>query len=165
MSIFFFSFSFSLSLSPTSNSTQLNPTQLNPTHQLKTKKKNQIPPLLLPLPHPLPPSLVLRPPLLPLRHHRLRHQFRSPLNPPQRNGLEYSRLAMFGHSAIFGRGGCDVDRSVLCGSMESAIAVYFGELCGCGGWYVLFFSFSLFFVWNSRPHERKKLLMLYENIY
>lgn len=96
-----------------------NATELNPTHQVKNfifffkkkkkLKKNQIPPLLLPLPHPLPPSLVLRPPLLPLRHHRLRHQFRSPLNPPQRNGIEHSRLAMFGHSALFGRRGCDVD--------------------------------------------------------
>lgn len=29
--------------------------------------------------------------------------------------------------------------------MESAIAVYFGELCGCGGWYV-FFSFVSFYL-------------------
>lgn len=29
--------------------------------------------------------------------------------------------------------------------MESAIAVYFGELCRCGGWYVLFF-FCFFFL-------------------
>lgn len=52
--------------------------------------------------------------------------------------------------------------------MESAIAVYFGELCGCGGWYVLFYLFFSFplFLWISRPHEKKKkLLILYENVY